>query len=104
MRVGSRDGTNISATAKSAIGGAENFEVSRPPSTAPRRKVAGHDGRERHRTSTAAVAKRNSAIAPSTVAIEKCAMSGGEKTNRASARFAPPSENIRRAVVHSSHA
>src|SRR5439155_14906701 len=94
----------MSASVNRANGGAENFDVSRHPSATPTHAVAVHDGRRRQATSATVVANSASAAAPSTVAMEKCAMSGAEKTNNASARFAPPSENIRRAVAQSRHA
>src|SRR5438552_16463566 len=64
------------ASVTSASGGAENFDVSRQPSATPTHTVAVHDGRPRQATSATVVANSDSVAAPSTVAIEKCAMRG----------------------------
>src|SRR5206468_7617596 len=94
----------ITPSASATIGGAENFEISSPPSTMPNHTVSAQDGLARQRISATAVAKRSSVAAPSTVASEKCAMSGDENANSASATSAPPSEHIRRALAHTIHA
>ena len=86
---------SIHNRARTNMGAVENLASSIKPSSNPSPTCLFHVGSRRQRTRAQAAAKINSVAAPSVVAIEKCAISEGEKANRASAKFAAVRENKR---------
>src|SRR6476660_7682765 len=90
--------------ARANMGAVENLDRSIKPRSTPSQSVCLHVGPRHQFLKPHAAAKIDNVAAPSVVATEKCAISEGEKANRASAKLAAPRENNLSAARQTSHA